>query len=108
MIDFMDKWTTGTRFHIVVGVLIFLLMFTVYLAVRLEQVHSLREKTNLTIYTINNLDTDNRIYHTQKRRWHKYEAVSFNEMLYTFWKPVKLASFYKDVSFVKRSKGGQR
>ncbi len=87
---------------VLIGVLCLLALGVIYcslMLIRNDKVYNFRKNLLDIIGRCSKDDIKNgRDYYW---RYKKYEEVTYKDMVYKFWKPLKVESFYKDDKFLK-------
>lgn len=82
---------------IIMFILLCCIVFCFYMLYRNNLVHVERIKILGKIREMGSIDINNHKYDKLDGRLEKYRTISYDEMLYKFWIPIK--DFYKDIDW---------
>ena len=91
--------------QILLAIVLSVLLFNTIFLIRNNQVYLYRMGLIDRIHTANLRDIDSDVYQ-DAWRWRQYEAVSYESMLWKFWKP--LSSFYDEEALIRGLKTGSK
>lgn len=84
----------------VLSVLVFIGIANFLMLIRNNQVCEFRQSIIGAIYEASKEDLDNGIWDAGTWRYEKFHQVSYEQMVYRFWKPLKLENFYSNTDFI--------